>query len=138
MPPQQEQQQQQQQASPWTNVLFRMMLMYFAYNMLFKGKSNNQSVKSAQGPPHSNLFKSSEKMELLVYISELEIFSDFTNTSALVWFEKDIYYDWTDSNWREKELSFPTPKVIQNNGTLFAHVFFSKSWCISYPSRRKL
>ncbi len=52
--------------------------------------------------------------DLKVYMSEKEYFSDFTNASALIWKENDIYYDWQDSNNREKFIAFPkVPEVSQ-------------------------
>jgi len=59
-------------------------------------------------------------------MSELEEFSDFNNASALIWHEPDIYLDWKESNNREHTLSFDTPQILLNNGTIYAHVFFTK------------
>src|SRR5690348_1446380 len=57
--------------------------------------------------------------DLRVYMSEKEYFSDFSNASALIWKENDIYYDWQDSNNREKFVAFPNvPEVNQHTLSL--------------------
>ncbi|CAJ0646277.1 8692_t:CDS:10 [Entrophospora sp. SA101] len=63
-------------------------------------------------------------MELRVYISEDEEFSKFDDALALVLHEKNIVFgDWDDEI--EKFVEITPSKNVQNNGTLYAHIYLT-------------
>lgn len=60
-----------------------------------------------------------------------EKFDEFDDESALFWKETGITYsDWTSGpdgdGSRTKSATFPTPKSLANNGSLYIHVFIVK------------
>ncbi|KAG7215559.1 hypothetical protein INR49_022143 [Caranx melampygus] len=72
--------------------------------------------------------------------SQEEVFSDFNNTEALFWFHRDLVYgDWntgrvemaaTSTVWRW------TSQKVQQNGSLYIHVYFTKSGFHPDPKRK--
>jgi len=60
-----------------------------------------------------------------VFLSENEIFEE--TASMLVWHQKNLYYDWKPTNEREVAINLTIPQSLLNNGTMFAHVFLTKS-----------
>lgn len=54
-------------------------------------------------------------------------FNNFENTSALLWKESGLSYDWDEINYVEKLITFKTPELLQNNGSVYAHVYFRPS-----------
>lgn len=78
-----------------------------------------------------NLYPKNFEMDLYMYISEEETFSDFDNEEALVWKKTGLVYgDWTSGpkgdGTYEKFVEFDTPQGVQNNGSIYLHVFFVK------------
>lgn len=60
-----------------------------------QGGPEGQQVTRARTPA-LNLFQDGDNLDLYVYISELETFSDFDDPESLVWVKEDIVYgDWT-------------------------------------------
>eukprot|EP00027_Filamoeba_sp_ATCC50430_P001525 CAMPEP_0168551144 /NCGR_PEP_ID=MMETSP0413-20121227/6013_1 /TAXON_ID=136452 /ORGANISM="Filamoeba nolandi, Strain NC-AS-23-1" /LENGTH=487 /DNA_ID=CAMNT_0008581645 /DNA_START=119 /DNA_END=1579 /DNA_ORIENTATION=+ len=53
---------------------------------------------------------------------------------ALIWHEEGLTFDWAESNNREKSITFPTPQLLQNNGTVYAHCFFTRAGYSPDPS----
>ncbi|KAJ3211254.1 hypothetical protein HDU67_004650 [Dinochytrium kinnereticum] len=70
--------------------------------------------------------KSGLPTDLYVYVSEDPEFTDFTDVGKLVWKETDIVFgDLTESRTKSTSVKF-SPNV-QNNGTLYAHVYLTES-----------
>lgn len=67
------------------------------------------------------LWSAGQRFDLYVYTSEEPHFDDFDDKNALIWRQKDIVFDW-DAN-RAENLTLPCPETLQNNGTLYAHVY---------------
>lgn len=80
----------------------------------------------------SNLFQKGEPLDMWFYLSDKETFHDFANESALVWHETNIPYAvWTPDSSRTRSFTYsPSEALTNNNGTLYAHVFFARS---GYP-----
>uniref|UniRef100_A0A672RU41 CLPTM1 regulator of GABA type A receptor forward trafficking n=1 Tax=Sinocyclocheilus grahami TaxID=75366 RepID=A0A672RU41_SINGR len=95
------QQQQQQQPNAWQvikGVLFRIFIIWAISSWFRRGPSTPDPNTPAGAPrvPSQNLFPKDTLMDLYVYISENEIFTDFNNTEALFWYQQDLVYgDWT-------------------------------------------
>ncbi|KAI8920608.1 cleft lip and palate transmembrane protein 1-domain-containing protein [Entophlyctis helioformis] len=68
-------------------------------------------------------WKLGRKMDLHVYVSDNDRPS---SSDSLLWQEKLISFgDWNDV--RERELDIPCTPALQNNGSLFAHIFLAPS-----------
>ncbi|KAJ4443509.1 hypothetical protein ANN_05181, partial [Periplaneta americana] len=69
--------------------------------------------------------------DLYVYLSENEKFTDFSNREALIWSEKGLVYgDWhsgaNGDGIRVHNIEFKTSEAMQNNGTLYVHVYVTR------------
>uniref|UniRef100_F1KWW5 Cleft lip and palate transmembrane protein 1 n=1 Tax=Ascaris suum TaxID=6253 RepID=F1KWW5_ASCSU len=136
--------QQQQRFDTWSfikGVLYRMMIVYFITS-LFRSFTSNQGSgrfndSGSQGskavlPPARNLFPPGQKFDLYVYFSEsMDQFTSFNEQKALFWKETGLVYgDWVSGpngdGTRSKSATFPTPEVLLNNGSIYAHVFIVK------------
>ncbi|KAL9952468.1 hypothetical protein ACROYT_G039730 [Oculina patagonica] len=121
-------QQQQQQGSVWKSLLVRMFIFWMISN-LFRGRQ--QSTTNTNTVPSTNLFKSDQKIELWVYLAEEQHFTDFNNSEKLIWHEKDIKFaNWTDGpqmdGSRLHSTTIQASERLQNNGTLYVHVYVTK------------
>uniref|UniRef100_A0A674PM05 CLPTM1 regulator of GABA type A receptor forward trafficking n=1 Tax=Takifugu rubripes TaxID=31033 RepID=A0A674PM05_TAKRU len=145
--PQQQQQQQQQQApNAWQvikGVLFRIFIIWAISSWFRRGPSTPDPSTPAGAPrvPSRNLFPKDTLMDLYVYVSQEEVFSDFNNTEALFWFHRDLVYgDWTTGenvdgcyeHYQEMEI----PEKLQQNGSLYMHIYFTKSGFHPDPKRK--
>ncbi|KAF9180295.1 hypothetical protein BGZ51_006245 [Haplosporangium sp. Z 767] len=74
------------------------------------------------------LWQPKTKADMLVYVSEDYDFKDFGDKNSLVWRSNDIELgDWNED--RVVDLSIVPSKAsahVQNNGTLYAHIYFAK------------
>ncbi|NXP46396.1 CLPT1 protein, partial [Heliornis fulica] len=93
--------------------------------------------------PSRNLFPKDTLMDLYVYISEHEHFTDFNVTSALFWQKRDLVYgDWTSGenadgcyeHYGEVDIS----QSVQQNGSIYIHVYFTKSGFHPDPRQKNL
>jgi hypothetical protein len=76
----------------------------------------------------TNLFHKGESLDMWFYLSEQEKFNDFGNDRALYWHETNIPYAvWTPESIRTKSLTYYPSETLQNNGSLYAHIFFARS-----------
>ncbi|NWT21363.1 CLPT1 protein, partial [Vireo altiloquus] len=81
--------------------------------------------------------------DLYVYISEHEHFTDFNLSSALFWEKRDLVYgDWTSGENSDGcyqhfgELDIP--QSVQRNGSIYVHVYFTKSGFHPDPRQKSL
>lgn len=95
------------------------------------------SPKPPQSPPGepsfqiSNLFQKAQPLDMWFYLSEHERFNDFGSEGALVWHETNIPYAvWGPESTRSLSLKYYPSEALKHNGSLFAHVFFTRS---GYP-----
>jgi hypothetical protein len=128
-----------EQQSPFTiagfikGLIFRALIFYVIANF-FRRPSTPQGPDGGVGAPAgmkpaSNLFQNGTMMDLYVYLSEDEVFSDFGDSSKLIWLQEQLYYgDWTAGEAGDgsfvKELSVPTSRAVQNNGSIYLHTYF--------------
>ncbi|GMH10373.1 hypothetical protein Nepgr_012214 [Nepenthes gracilis] len=126
--PQQIPQPQQQQQQPTigqtiTGIIRVAILWYFLSRFLFSPrKPSDPSVQI------SNLFQKGEPLDMWLYLSENEKFSDFGNERALVWHETNIPYAvWGPHSTRKLSLKYYPSESLKHNGSLYAHVFFAHS-----------
>ncbi|XP_047471837.1 cleft lip and palate transmembrane protein 1-like [Penaeus chinensis] len=121
------------------SLIIRAIIIYFITSFFRRpqqpagpqGGPEGQQVTQARTPA-LNLFQDGDNLDLYVYISELETFTDFDDPESLVWVKEDIVYgDWTSGPDSDgtfyHSLKIPTTENIRNNGSLFVHVYFVKS-----------
>ena len=79
-----------------------------------------------------NMFKTGENLDLYLYYSEHEHFTDYHNKSFLLWHEQNIGVgNWYDGEFGDGSRKF-TGKItasenVINNGSVYFHVFFVKT-----------
>jgi len=66
-----------------------------------------------------------DNLDLRVFLSSKPRFTEFNDTDALVWFESRIPYSGSGDE-RTKSIEVPLTPHLYANGSLFAHVFFTK------------
>ncbi|XP_052195403.1 uncharacterized protein LOC127803317 [Diospyros lotus] len=124
--------QQQQQPQPAggfgqtiTGVIRIAVFWYFASKFFAPKKTLDPSVQI------SNLFHKGESLDMWVYLSEHERFNDFGNEKALIWHETNIPYAvWGPESTRSLSANYYPSEAVKHNGSLYAHVFFTRS---GYP-----
>ncbi|CAF0939732.1 unnamed protein product [Brachionus calyciflorus] len=138
------QNQQQQATSFWgvaQNVIKQMLIFYFISQVtsgFFKSKPTvNQNSGGDSNPvvPNSNpgnLFAKGSLLDMYVYLSEHDYFDSFDDEKALYWFIPSIEY----GNWNIgpeqngnflKNGNFELNKNMQNNGSIYLHVFMTEN-----------
>ncbi|XP_069738633.1 putative lipid scramblase CLPTM1 [Phaenicophaeus curvirostris] len=143
-----ETQRQQPPPNAWQvlkGVLFRIFIIW-AISSWFRRGPAPQEQSSAGGTPRApsrNLFPKDTLMDLYVYISEHEHFTDFNVSSALFWQKRDLVYgDWTSGDnadgcyehYGEVDIS----QSVQQNGSIYIHVYFTKSGFHPDPRQKNL
>ncbi|KAF9172627.1 hypothetical protein BGX21_008546 [Mortierella sp. AD011] len=155
---QQQAQEKQTLSQTLSQMLFRAMLAYLVINFFGGGfggknkamqpspppimKDSNGVAQQAQVNSHTAgavpnklypLWAPNTEGDLFVYISEDYNFSDFNNRDSLIWRSNDITVgDWSED--RVVDLSIVPSKHVQNNGTLYAHLYFAKHPAILDPT----
>uniref|UniRef100_A0A8C7L2A9 CLPTM1 regulator of GABA type A receptor forward trafficking n=1 Tax=Oncorhynchus kisutch TaxID=8019 RepID=A0A8C7L2A9_ONCKI len=122
-------------------ILYRIFVIW-AISSWFRRGSSTPDPSTPAGAPHlpsRNLFPKESLMDLYVYISQDEVFSDFNDTQSLFWFHRDLVYgDWNtgedgDGCYEEQEGEV---KKVQMNGSLYIHVYFTKTGFHPDPKRK--
>ncbi|KAK2191759.1 hypothetical protein NP493_46g04029 [Ridgeia piscesae] len=89
--------------------------------------------------PSTNIYDKGTIMDMYIFISEEEYFTNFKDPSKLFWLEEEIVYgDWTGGIFGDgsyvKKGEIPVSKAAQNNGSFYIHAFFVKSGSSPDPS----
>uniref|UniRef100_A0A5S6QK76 Cleft lip and palate transmembrane protein 1 n=1 Tax=Trichuris muris TaxID=70415 RepID=A0A5S6QK76_TRIMR len=122
-------------ASAWSlakQFLVRLLIVYFISSMLRNWKQTSKDDASSGNPLSGNLFQPGMPMDVHVYLSEDEHFADFSVPQALfLKLENIAYGDWNAGASGDGSAfysaSIPCPPGVRNNGSLFMHVFVTKS-----------
>ena len=76
--------------------------------------------------PHFNLWRNAVPFELHIYVTEFDDFGSIPDKQrALVWQQHSLRYDWSPENERTANLTLPVTPHMLNNGSMYAHIFFS-------------
>lgn len=78
-----------------------------------------------------NLFENGTVMDMYVFLSEDEVFTNFDDPNALVWSKKGLIYgDWTGGPNGDGTYNFhmkiETSEKLRNNGSIYLHAYFVK------------
>jgi len=125
--------QQQQEGFNWQKIIMMLVFWWFLFRRGPTGAPNTPAPapgKPGEAPiagtaaTHNNVFPPQTRMDLWVYISELNE-SFVPQESTLVWEEKNfIFGDWDDK--RTKSITLIPSETLKKNGTIFAHSFLTK------------
>uniref|UniRef100_A0A8D0MFA1 CLPTM1 regulator of GABA type A receptor forward trafficking n=1 Tax=Sus scrofa TaxID=9823 RepID=A0A8D0MFA1_PIG len=124
----------------------RRIFIIWAISSWFRRGPAPQDQAGPGGAPRvasRNLFPKDTLMNLHVYISEHEHFTDFNATSALFWEQHDLVYgDWTSGEnsdgCYEHFAELDIPQSVQQNGSIYIHVYFTKSGFHPDPRQKAL
>ncbi|CAG0919145.1 unnamed protein product, partial [Notodromas monacha] len=125
-------------------LLIRGVIFYIIANFFRRPAPQTGDNPSSVGlKPASNLFQNGTMMDLYVYLSEDEKFSNFSDSTKLVWLQEELVYgDWSAGQDGDgtfvKQLEVPTSNAVRNNGSLFIHAYFVLSGKSPDPSTTKL
>lgn len=119
------------------SMFFRGIVIYFVMNMFRRGNPPT-TVTAPDGTTHlpkgaaTNLFSNGTLMDLYVYVSEKTEFTDFNDSSALVWVKNDLWYgDYYSGENEDGTYTFtttiPTTETFRNNGSLYMHSYMVKA-----------
>uniref|UniRef100_A0A803TYF8 CLPTM1 regulator of GABA type A receptor forward trafficking n=1 Tax=Anolis carolinensis TaxID=28377 RepID=A0A803TYF8_ANOCA len=122
------------------------IFIIWAISSWFRRGPAPQDQTTAGGAPRApsrNLFPKDTLMDLHVYISEHEHFTDFNATSALFWEQRDLVYgDWSSGEnsdgCYEHYAELDIPESVQHNGSIYIHVYFTKSGFHPDPKQKNL
>ncbi|XP_076138565.1 putative lipid scramblase CLPTM1 [Alosa pseudoharengus] len=122
-------------------VLFRIFIIWAISSWFRRGPSTPDPNTPAGAPrvPSRNLFPKDTLMDLYVYLSKDEIFTEFNDTQSLFWFQQDLVYgDWStgDQGCYEHDKELDIPESLQQNGSLYIHIYFTKSGFHPDPKRK--
>jgi len=119
-------------------IVKRVIIIYFVVQLFRRPSSTDTSqsggVASPQRTAAINYFNEGNVMDLYVFMSENELFRDFDNPKALVWFKKDLTYgDWEGGPDGDGSFTFTTKfnttERMKNNGTIYLHTYvIKKEW----------
>lgn len=133
----------QQQPAPqepiWKTMLYRLMTFWVISQVIksFSGKKavpvdpNNPSTVAVNNAITTNLFRTGDMLDLYLYYSESEYFDKYNNNKFLLWHEHSVEF----GNWYDGEFKDGSRKIsgqinastnVQNNGSVYFHVFFVK------------
>ncbi|KAG9130765.1 hypothetical protein Leryth_012708 [Lithospermum erythrorhizon] len=111
--------------------IVRVMVFWYFASKFFGPKKPPTSSPDQPSSQISNLFHKGDYLDLYVYLSEREKFNDFGNEDALVWQESNIPYAvWGPASTRQISLKYNPSEDLKQNGSLYAHIFFTRA---GYP-----
>ncbi|XP_072405452.1 putative lipid scramblase CLPTM1 isoform X1 [Chiloscyllium punctatum] len=144
--PQQQQPQQQQPPNAWQvikGVLFRIFIIWLISSWFRRGSAppEQSDPTGVARQPSRNLFPKDTLMDLRVYISENEHFAEFNDSAPLFWEHLDLVYgDWTSgesgTGCYEHYGEIETTEHMKSNGSMYIHIYFTKSGYHPDPMRK--
>ncbi|KAJ8256399.1 hypothetical protein COCON_G00185510 [Conger conger] len=124
-------------------VLFRIFIIWAISSLFRRSPATPEQSGPAGAPrvPSRNLFPKDTLMDLYVYVTQNEQFSEFNDTDALYWYQRDLVYgDWVTGENQdgcyELYQEMDIPETVLQNGSLYIHVYFTKSGFHPDPKRK--
>eukprot|EP01116_Phalansterium_solitarium_P006671 TRINITY_DN19011_c0_g1_i1.p1 TRINITY_DN19011_c0_g1~~TRINITY_DN19011_c0_g1_i1.p1 ORF type:complete len:596 (-),score=240.59 TRINITY_DN19011_c0_g1_i1:399-2138(-) len=125
----------------WIQTGLRILLMYYAFSLIFKFKGSSPPVDPTSGKPTQgvlyNAWRDGTPMNLRVYLSLAATAGEFTAFGdEPVWQEDNIFYSQDAGNVRELSTTLPDSlfQATLRNETVFAHVLLSQRGTSPDPS----
>ncbi|XP_067830922.1 putative lipid scramblase CLPTM1 isoform X2 [Heptranchias perlo] len=138
--------QQQPPPNAWQvikGVLFRIFIIWLISSWFRRGSPppEQSDLSGTARLPSRNLFPKDTFMDLRVYITENEHFTEFNNTVLLFWEHLDLVYgDWTSgesgTGCYEHYGEIETTENVKYNGSMYIHIFLTKSGFHPDPMRK--
>lgn len=134
-----EQQRPQSTLQMLSGVVFRIMFMWMMMSWIRGGNKTETNNKDGSKIAAHNLLKYGDTLDMWVFLSESEDFTAFTDMNNLYWHQTDLMYGaWYDGPNKDGTFSENTTvtlsKNMQNNGSLYMHVYFTKEGYVPHPS----
>lgn len=118
-------------------ILFRALIIYLITSFFRRPQTTTPNAEGGTQVAEttriasSNLFSNGTIMDIYMFVSEDELWVDFKHPDSLIWkIPNVIYGDWFGGPQKnsiyELETTVPTSPTVQNNGSLWLHVFFVK------------
>eukprot|EP01106_Pelomyxa_sp_JSP_P005882 TRINITY_DN1935_c0_g1_i4.p1 TRINITY_DN1935_c0_g1~~TRINITY_DN1935_c0_g1_i4.p1 ORF type:complete len:623 (-),score=189.98 TRINITY_DN1935_c0_g1_i4:51-1919(-) len=131
---QRQQQQQQQPQSLLARVVGGVVQMFIVVSLfrlagrfLLPQAPPGSEVPLGKATTWGSTFVTGDSLTLRVYLSTQENLTSFNSSDTwLLWEQKGLKYDWSDSNTREANLTLPTPEALAHNESLWAHMYLFK------------
>ncbi|KAF7380979.1 hypothetical protein HZH68_015854 [Vespula germanica] len=118
------------------SLIIRALIVYFISFLLKRNQSDNNSVTINNGNnvpklQAVNIFENGTLFDLYIYLSEAEDFK-FDDPKALIWLEQGLIYgDWysgqNNDGSRNLQYTFTPSDKLQNNGSIYLHVYITKT-----------
>ncbi|XP_073979619.1 putative lipid scramblase CLPTM1 isoform X1 [Rhodnius prolixus] len=111
--------------------IMRAMFMYFIASLFRRPQTDTGSTGTPTKPPASNYFENYTLMDMYVFLSEKEVFTEFDNPKFLIWHKTGLVYgDWYsgpdgDGSYTI-ETSFIPSQNLRNNGSIYLHTYMIK------------
>ncbi|XP_064600174.1 putative lipid scramblase CLPTM1 isoform X2 [Liolophura sinensis] len=112
----------------------RMLIIYLISSFFRRGNTPAPQEGGTAPPtaPGFNTFSKNMEMDMYVYVNEEEQFSEFDKPENLFWLERSLIYgDWEAGPNHDgsivKHGQISVTENLQNNGSLFIHVYFVKN-----------
>ncbi|XP_012219358.1 putative lipid scramblase CLPTM1 [Linepithema humile] len=116
------------------SLIIRALIIYFISSFFRRPDNNPKSPNTVSDTRLQavNIFPNGTLFDLSVYLSESEKFKQFDDPRSLIWFEEGLIYgDWySGSNQdgsRVLEYSFAPSEHLKQNGSIYLHVYITKS-----------
>ncbi|KAK9508000.1 hypothetical protein O3M35_007754 [Rhynocoris fuscipes] len=109
----------------------RALFMYFIASFFRRPPTDSGGVGTPAKPVSSNYFENSTIMDMYVFLSENNVFTEFDNPKFLIWHKTGLVYgDWNSGPNADGtymfETSIETSENIRNNGSLYLHTYIIK------------
>ncbi|KAK1126441.1 hypothetical protein K0M31_005076 [Melipona bicolor] len=117
------------------SLIIRALIIYCISHLFRRLQTDNSQFPGVTNPAHSqavNIFENGTLFDMHVYLSESENFRQFDDPRTLVWLEQGLIYgDWYSGPFKDgskiKNYKFVPSDQLKNNGSIYLHVYVTKS-----------
>lgn len=117
------------------SLIIRALIIYCISHLFRRLQTDNSQFPGVINPAHSqavNIFENGTLFDMHVYLSESENFRQFDDPRTLVWLEQGLIYgDWYSGPFKDgskiKNYKFVPSDQLKNNGSIYLHVYVTKS-----------
>lgn len=118
-----EQQRPQQGSGQVLFTILRIAIVWYMASQIFGSKKPADPALLM-----NNLVPKGQRLDMWLYLSEQDVFTEFGNEKALAWHESSIPYAiWGPESVRFHHLFYDPTDILRRNASVYAHTFFSRS-----------